>query len=271
MDWIPAISTSLLLGIAAFLSRNIFITRLTNSVKHEYDGKIENIKTDLRKSEEILRAELRNKESQIEALRSNVLAAFHDRKAVVFERELEAIDKLWASFIDLSAAKGISATMASIKFESALAEAANNPMVRQMFSGFEAYDLNSFNSMEAWKCRPYVSEISWAYFSAYQAIITFSIARMKILTSGLNMPELLDSTHVVNLAKAALPQASSLIEEQGVSSLHYLLEELENNLLLSLRESIQRDASDPDTFSKASNIIKQSEAVMGQMNFDENA
>lgn len=49
MDWFPAISTTSLLVIALWLGRNLLITRLTNSVRHEYDEKLETIKAILKK------------------------------------------------------------------------------------------------------------------------------------------------------------------------------------------------------------------------------
>lgn len=73
MDWIPAISTTSLLAIVLWLGRNLIITRLTNSVRHEYDQKIETLKASLKKSEESFKAELQAKASQIDALRSGAL------------------------------------------------------------------------------------------------------------------------------------------------------------------------------------------------------
>ena len=40
MDWIPAVSTTTLLAGVLWLARNLIATRLTNSVRHEYDEKL---------------------------------------------------------------------------------------------------------------------------------------------------------------------------------------------------------------------------------------
>jgi len=57
MDWIPAISTTTLLAGALWLARNLISTRLTNSVRHEYDEKLANLNADLTKKQETLKAD----------------------------------------------------------------------------------------------------------------------------------------------------------------------------------------------------------------------
>ncbi len=53
--------------------RSLISTRLTKSVQHEFDEKLETLKTTLRKSEESFKADLRFKEIQIEALRGGAM------------------------------------------------------------------------------------------------------------------------------------------------------------------------------------------------------
>jgi len=45
--WIPSISTTALLGLALWLSRSVILTRLSKSVQHEFDEKIERIRAEL--------------------------------------------------------------------------------------------------------------------------------------------------------------------------------------------------------------------------------
>ena len=96
-EWIPTITTSSILGIVAWLSRSLIITRLTNSVKHEFDAKIENLKSDLNA-----------KETEIESLRNGAMAGLMTRQSALYQRQLKAIDELWHSFKELEKAKHIS-------------------------------------------------------------------------------------------------------------------------------------------------------------------
>jgi hypothetical protein len=100
MDWFPAITTTGILAAALWLSRNVIITRLKASVQHEFDTKLAGIQSDLRKSEEGLRAELRAKERQIEALQElrRSLQGIESDKATVEQaaailREVERVQE----------------------------------------------------------------------------------------------------------------------------------------------------------------------------------
>lgn len=81
IDWLlSTVSTAALLGLVAFLARNLILTRLKASVQHEFDRKLETLRADLHKSEESFKADLRAKETQIEVLRSGALSGLVSSK-----------------------------------------------------------------------------------------------------------------------------------------------------------------------------------------------
>lgn len=251
MEWIAAISTTSLLAAVLWLSRNLIITRLTNSVRHEYDTKLENLKADLKA-----------KSSQIDALRNGVLSGVTTRQAAIFQRRLTAIEQLWDAVVSLGPAKAVSAWMAVVKFEAAAKEAANNPRLREMFSMIGSIDLNSLQTNQALKTRPFVSPLAWAYYSAYQAIVFHAVVRLHMLKNGIDMVEVIDTKSVTELVKVALPHQVQYIENYGPGAFHYLLDELEKNLLAAFQLMLKGDESDQDTLEKAAAIIKQSETLM---------
>jgi hypothetical protein len=262
MDWIPSILTTSLFAGILWLCRNLIITRLTNAVKHEYDKKIEQLKTEFRKTEEAFKADLKRKEAQIEALRSGALYGIANRQYAIFQRQLVAIEQLWNAVISLSPAKSISALMAVIKFETAAKEAANNPRLREMFAMMDNLDMNIFSNNHAWKARPFVSQLAWAYYSAYQAILSHAVLRLQMLKNGLDMVEVIDTKSVVKLVKVALPHQAEYIEKYGPSAFHYLLDELESNLLLSFKLMLDGKELDKETLEKAAAIIKEAEKLI---------
>ncbi|MGF7130540.1 hypothetical protein P3T40_002015 [Paraburkholderia sp. EB58] len=251
MEWIPAVSATSLFAAALWLSRNLIATRLTNSVRHEYDTKLERLKADLNA-----------KASQIDALRSGVLSAVTAREAAIFQRHLTAIEQLWSAVISLGPAKSVSAWMAIVKFEAAATEAAKNPRFREFFSMIGGIDLNSLSTDQALRTRPFVSPLAWAYYSAYQAIVVHAVARLHMLKNGIDMVEVIDTKNVTELVKVALPHQVQYIEEHGPSAFHYLLEELESNLLAAFELMLKGDDSDQATLNKAADIIKKSETLM---------
>jgi hypothetical protein len=251
MEWIAAISTTSLFAAALWLSRNLIATRLTNSVRHEYDAKLERLKADLNA-----------KASQIDALRSGVLSGVSARQAAIFQRHLTAIEQLWSAVVSLGPAKNVSASMAVVKFEAAAKEAAKNPRFREFFSMIGSIDLSSLPTEQALKARPFVSPLAWAYYSAYQAIIFHAVARMHMLKNGIDMVEVIDTKKVTELVKVALPHQGQYIENYGPSTFHYLLEELESSLLAAFQLMLKGDESDQATLDKAAAIIKKSESLM---------
>lgn len=262
MEWIAALSTTSLFALALWFSRNLIITRLTNSVRHEYDQKIENLKAELRRNEEILKADLSAKASQIEALRNGVLSGLTTRQALIFERQLTAVEQLWDAVVSLGPAKAVSAWMAVVKFEAAAKEAAKNPRFREIFSVVGNVDLNDLQTNLALKARPFVSPLVWAYYAAYQAIVVHASIRLHMLKNGIDMVEVIDSKHVTSLVELALPHQVEYLVKFGPSAFHYLLDELENNLLSAFQLMFKGDESDKDTLERAAAIIEQSESLM---------
>ena len=119
MDWIPATATTLVLAGLLWLMRSLIATRLAKSVQHEFDAKLEKLRAQFRKSEEVLKADLRSKETEISALRSGAMTALANRQIALDRRRLDAVDQLWSAVTALAPARVISHMMASIKFEAA--------------------------------------------------------------------------------------------------------------------------------------------------------
>lgn len=160
LDWIPAISTTALLGVVLWLLRSMISTRLRVSVQHEFDQKLESMRATLRASEEELKADLRAKEAQIAALRSGAMSGLASRQAALDRRRIEAVDQLWSAVTSLGPAKALSATMAIIKFENTVKEEARNPALREMFSAMGGKaSLRESSWADAAKARPFVSEM----------------------------------------------------------------------------------------------------------------
>jgi hypothetical protein len=261
-DWIPALSTTSLLVIVLWLLRNVISTRLTNSVRHEYDEKLESIRAKLRKSEESFKAELRTKESQIEALRSGALTSIVNRQVALYERQIVAVEQLWNAIIELAPAKAVSTMMASIKFEVAAKSAAEDHKTRDFFNLVGGnFDLKNFKTPDASKTRPFVSVLAWAYYSAYEAIVMHAAIKLHMLKSGIDMVEILNAEHVKKLIKVVLPHQAEYVEKYGHDAFHYLLEELESNLLAELDKMLKGDQSDKENVEKAAKIMEEAERL----------
>lgn len=261
-DWIPALSTTSLLAIALWLLRSIISTRLTNSVRHEYDEKIEKLRSKLKESEEAFKAELKTKETQIEALRSGALTSIVNRQVALYERQIAAVEQLWNAIIELAPAKAVSTMMVSIKFEAAAKSAAKDHKTREFFNLIGGnFDLKNFKTPNASKTRPFVSALAWAYYSAYEAIVMHAAVKLHMLKSGIDMVEILKADYVIKLVNVVLPHQAEYVEKFGHEAFHYLLEELESNLLAELGKILRGDQSDKEHLEKAAKIMEEAERL----------
>ena len=117
-EWlVSSVSSASLVAGAAFLSRHLILTRLKATVQHEFDQKLETLRTDLRRAEELFKAELRAKETEIEALRSGALSGLVSRQVALDKRRLEAVEQLWTGIEVLAPLKWAASVMATLKFE----------------------------------------------------------------------------------------------------------------------------------------------------------
>ena len=99
----PFISWAALLTAAVALGKAVILTRLTASVKHEFDERLERFRSDLK-----------DKESELQMLRNHALSGLKDRQSALQAKQFEAIDQLWAawsSFAGLRLSLSIVGTM----------------------------------------------------------------------------------------------------------------------------------------------------------------
>ena len=244
-----------------WLCRNLIMTRLKNAVEHEYEKKIDILRTELRNSEESFKAELRTKASQIEALRSGALSGIINRQAIVYKRQIEAVERLWEAVISISPSKTISAIMARLKVDIVAGDAAKNPQVREMFKAIgDAFDAKGSTCIEASKIRPFVSKLAWAYCSAYQVIIAYAVVQCKMIQSG-TTKNYFDVEAIKKLVKIALPHQEANIEKYGPSVFHHLLEELESKLLIEIEFMLSGKESDKKSIETAATIMKEADRI----------
>lgn len=261
MEWLPSISTTAILALLLWLARNLIATRLTKSVQHEFDTKLESLRTELRKNEEVFRTDLRAKETEIAILRSGAMTAMASRQVALDKRRLDAIDQLWSAFIALGPAKEISVSMSVFNIDKVFERDPFEDKLREAFKQFGVgFDETKFDFSVSEKARPFVSPMSWALFTAYQAIVFQAVAKLRLIQLGFGM-ELLDKDDIKKLVKAALPEYEAYIEKHGDKGYHLLLETLETKFLDELRKMMAGEEDDKETVERAAKIVEVANSV----------
>jgi hypothetical protein len=256
LDWVfSTFSSAGLIAALAWLFRSAIETRLRASVQHEFNEKLETFRTDLRKSEETFKADLRAKENQIEALRDGALSGLVSRQAVLDKRRVEAIEQLWGAIEKLAPLKMPASMVACVKYEWALEQAAQDPNARKVFETIaNACPPEKLQKTDAHRARPFVSDLAWALFSAYQTILFGSLGKLQILKSGLPR-DILKADHISAATKAALPAYNDYIDKYGDAGCYQLLDILEAELLKELRRILAGEESDKASVEQASKIM----------------
>lgn len=255
-NWVPALTTTTLFGGALWLARSLIITRLSNSVKSEFDRKLA-----------ILSSELKTKEAQIESLRSGAMSGLITRQGALYQRKLEAIDQVWSSVKEVEKAKYISKALATLNFEECSKESAKSPKFRSVMETMggkfipEDLDLSG-----AAKARPFITPLAWAYYSTYLSVIMLAVAKMKLLKFGIDSAEkFLKLERADSLLKTVLPSRKEYIEKYGSAVHHQLLDEVEEMLLLELRNIQNGNDADKENARRAADITKEVEKITSSM------
>ncbi|NEX63428.1 hypothetical protein [Noviherbaspirillum galbum] len=255
--WFSSVTTAGLLAAAAWLSREWISARLTKTIQHEFDLKLEKVRAEIRDSEEKLKARIREKEGEIAALRSGALSALATRQAAIDKRRLEAIDQLWNAFNVLGPVRSLAAAMTLIKFESAAQIAERDPNARKMFEMMGAgLDLTKLDHSDADKARPFVTPMAWAVYVAIRAVAMHGAIRWMILKGGLGQKDLGDTEQVRTLVVKVLPHYENYLKEHGFAVYDQVLRALEDELLKELNAMMSGVEADKATLERAADIIR---------------
>jgi hypothetical protein len=256
------------LGI--FIGRNWLVARITKGVQHDFDLKIEEVRTEFRKREESFKSELRNKETELSTLRASVLAGSANRQSLLDKRRFEAVERVWTTVNDLAQSKYFASMMALLDYKE-LAKSASDPRMQQFLRiiGDVAPDIKKFKDV-ARDERPFLPDLAWAYFSAYKSILVGSHIRFEVLKSGVDEPQkLLTSGGSKTILKAALPHQAKFIDENEPETYYYLLEEIEASLLAELRKILEGTEADQSSVARAKGIMDTIEAERARQVADE--
>ena len=178
MDWAPSITTTSLFAAALWLSRNMIAERLKNSVKHEFDVKLEKV-----------RAEIRASEGHLNAVRSTALAALASGQTALNERRLRAIEDVWGVTMALKSGTSLVNVIGLLNLDNVAKHLRDGDPATQQFVRFiqtfgEGFGDRLKKSKDASSARPFLSPMAWAFYTAYSSIVTLAFVQMEALKAG---------------------------------------------------------------------------------------
>lgn len=250
-DWVPALTSSTVLGVLGFVLGTAYKAQVETSVQHSFDKKLEGLRSTIRRSDE-----------QISALQSGALSALTSRQANLDRRRLEAVELLWAEMIAFGRYKSVAAFAGAMDIILTSAAGSGRDAVKtrefaEMMLKSADLHIPQSASTVADKQRPFLDPVCWALFSAYRQACMYPVMLMQFAKMGVASQVLENSTPaVLSALKAALPEHADYIDKQGLGSLFNVLQPLEDKLLSALIASLSgRDANDA-TVKQAAEIIE---------------
>ena len=248
MDWIPAVTTTGLLGLALWLFRSLISERLKGSVRHEFDVKMEQ-----------LRSEMRIGEDRAAAIRDSAMAAIAAGHDALVQRRLKAIDELWARTVALSSGRSVvSAWFGVLKIDE-LAKHANDRRVQDLARFVESLGFGfaeNLKSTSATSARLYVSAEAWLLYEAYSSIVALALVQIQAVKAGVDPVKFTKTKETLELVRAALPEFSKRLDDFGFAAFAELLPDIEERLLRELRASAGGRDSDPESVARAAVVGK---------------
>lgn len=256
-SWIPAIASSTLLAVALWLARNLIITRLTKSVEHEFNSQLENLRAQLRQTEEQLKSELRARESEIDSLRNGALSAMASRQMALDKRRIEAVEQIWSAALSLGQLKTLVSALSIINYDLTSEKARSDPRLRAFLEEFgKNFDVKKLDLAGAGRSRPFVSPPAWATYVALTSLVFHALMKWQLLKSGVPADNLVNDDVVNSVIKAALPENAAFIEKHGVRAHYLLIDKLEEKLLRELSATLNGADADKEAVDRAAEIVR---------------
>ncbi|WP_426031452.1 hypothetical protein [Caulobacter sp. DWP3-1-3b2] len=248
-NWIPAITSSTLLAGIGYVLSAAYKAAFEKSVQHSFDRKLEE-----------LRATIRQNDEQVAALRGGALSGLVSRQGNLDRRRLEAVERVWAETVSFARYRNLS--MMTGAMDIILKSAAGTGRDAQKTRELAEMMLNTAGLGElepanytADKERPFLDPVCWALFSAYRQCSMYPAMLFQLAKVGVG-PEILESSSsMLRALKAVLPEHAEYIEEQGLGSLHQLLQPLEDRLLAAFNASLSGRESSEVAVRHAAEII----------------
>ncbi len=204
---------------------------------------MEELKSGLKLAEEKKKAELAAINSRADALQNNIFSALRERSSFLDRRRIEAVERIWATAVELRPLEQASVAAQTIKLDKAMEVAAQQTPEGQKVREFAATISNAMGfSFEKFKPlthvvdkeRPFVSPLTWALFSTYRSVVVDPVFRFGVIKAGGSPQFIKDNSDLVEAVKEALPHQGDFIEKYGAEALAHLVDELREKLFREL-------------------------------------
>ena len=255
-DWLP----SALLIIALWLARKAILARVSASVQHGFDHKLE-----------VVKHEIRNREAEIAAIRQSLIDVTGSRQNAVDERKLRAVDELWKGLVALRRyGAGVANMLAPLKLDKVVTELHDPRMKTFLETVFgSVMSMEEFGKdtdlLRAQEAQPWVHPMAWATFTTYSAVVGIVLLQGHSLKVGIDPRGFFSQEKLDELVSQTFPESDIDFTHLHNAVLPIVLERLESRLLEELQLSISGDDADEETAERARRLNSLAASVIADV------
>ena len=149
-------------------------------------------------------------------------------------------------------------TLSMLKLEAVAKRAPREKTLRDAMALMMGGDnfVETINALKAEQERPYVSDMAWAIYSAYTAIILGAWGVINALSKGLeDADKLIDANLAKTLLESVLPHRKEAIERVGFTGYYHFMNELEALMLAEIRAELEGQRADEEAVRRNAALV----------------
>lgn len=262
MDWFSFLSVSAVTTALGFVGGVLLKPFVAQAISHGFNRQIEELRSALRKNEDELRSAIKARDDELATLRSTMIEGLSARRSALDSRRLAAVERIWNAAMDHARFKTVSKMTQSLKFETAIDAAAEDGEQGHKLRAFADFiwkttklDEIGADAVSPEKERPFVSPILWARFSTYRHMLSFPVARLAAMRTGVGSDLLADPKPLLDAIKLAMPHSTDFVDQHGTASVSYLVEDMETEVLKEIVVNLEDGSVYEKHLEEASKIL----------------
>lgn len=245
--------TSVLLLTAGFLLRTTISERIRRAVGHEYDTKLEELRTSNTKVLE----ELRSARAEREAFRAMTMSLMTSVRTSTLDRRVASIEVLWGSLQDLRASMPpVIAVLDFVGWDLSKLGAHGLEMLKEA-NYLEVIKGNVKSTTEVGKSRPFLGDQLYSLYNAALAIIARATTTSISSYQEGKFRYWFEERDTVELLEAVL-NSEELRHFNGLKSrkLDWLIRSLESKIVLEIQKELSGEPAAEQALLQAARIME---------------
>ncbi len=222
-------------------------------LKSYFDRKLEKVKSDLRREEDVLRAEVERLKNAVGA----GLSVFTGQQTALLERRIKAIEALWEAKVFLDGSTMLVMMMSILKADEVqkVLKLRDGQGLKNLLDSLDKNSLVKDNTvlLEVTKNRPFLTAELWALYTAYMTFPMLANLKLIALRGGFmqNDDRYWSESGVVELVDAVAPECVEDLKQNGALANYRTMRVIEQKLIIACQVALSGQQQSEDSVERA--------------------